>query len=257
VGDDATDSSAAVELGIEIARLAHARATLLRIGTDESVLRERVERDRERFSRSLPGLEVTWSTQTIGRAVSESSARRHFDLIVVGTSGRDPAGEAGRLLESIDAHLLLVPGPRPVPDRALLCVALGEPGKEDVLFAGRFLRHLGGRATIFTVLPEGAGTEDRERAERFLHAGVRTLELLGVRSESVVESGQASQAIVDAIARGRHDLVVLGAPLPATEGRRNLDGIVATVLSGAPELPVLIVKPRSDDRERQVVETRR
>lgn len=257
VGDDATESSAAIELGVEIARLAHARATLLRLGTDESALRERVERDRERFSRTLPGLEVTWSIQAIGRAIAENSARRHFDLTVVGTAGRDPAAEARRVLESTDSHLLLVPSPRPIPARALLCVALGEPGKEDVLFAGRLLRHLGGRATILTAIPQEAGTEDRDRAERFLSAGVRTLGLLGVGGDSVVGSGQVSGVIADTLSRGAHDLLVLGAPLPDTEGRMNLDGVVAAVLSDATDVAVMIVRPNADDRGRQRLEARR
>ncbi len=257
VGDDATESSAAVELGVEIARLAHARATLLRLGTEETTLRERVERDRERFSRTLPGLEVTWSIQTIARAIAESSARRHFDLTVVGTAGRELAGEALRILESTDSHLLLVPSPRPIPARALLCVALGEPGKEDVLFAGRFLRHLGGRATILNAIPRDAGTEERDRAERFLDAGIRTLELLGVKGESIVGSGPAARVIVDTLHRGNHDLLVLGAPLPGIEGKRNLEGVVSAVLSHTTDVSVMIVRPGPYNGGRQRVEARR
>ena len=65
----------------------------------------------------------------------------------------------------------------------LVCVASGEPGKDDVLFTGRLARHLG--AEIDAAL--GAATEaiaTRERAERFLAGGVRTLAATGRRRRS-------------------------------------------------------------------------
>ncbi len=67
------------------------------------------------------------------------------------------AAAAERLAAAGDAHLLLVRGERPMPPRRfLLAVAVGEPGKEDVAFAGRLARHLGSPATVLTVLPPAA-----------------------------------------------------------------------------------------------------
>jgi len=49
--------------------------------------------------------------------------------------------------------------------RVLICVAAGEPGKEDVLFAGRLARHLGATATLLSVLPTDQ-PEAHARTER-------------------------------------------------------------------------------------------
>ena len=81
---------------------------------------------------------------------------------------------------------------------ALVCVASGEPGKDDVLFAGRLLRHLGAQAKLFTTL--GRDFKDdyqRQRVERFVGGGVshqsgaslRTpMASIGVRGGSVLIS---------------------------------------------------------------------
>jgi len=135
-----------------------------------------------------------------------------------------------------------VPREVPVPARVLICVAVGEPGKEDVLFAARLLRHLGAAATVLKVLPEeeGAG-EDAALAERFLAAAARSLQRLGVPAETRLRRGAVAAEIRAELEQGGHDLLVLGAPLAGRRGRAPLSGLVARLLENASR-PVLIVR---------------
>ena len=130
-----------------------------------------------------------------------------------------------------------------MPARLLICVAVGEPGKEDVSFSGRLARHLGAEVTILTVLPATArGTQSEALAERFLAGSARTLNRIGVPVSTRVRYGGVREEIVAQIAEGAHDLLVLGAPLPGRDGRIALGGFVGRLLPEVAQLPVLIVR---------------
>ncbi len=140
------------------------------------------------------------------------------DLVIAPLAAQKGASAATGLFEATgDAHLLLVRGDRPMPPRRfLLAVSVGEPGKEDVAFAGRLARHLGSPATVLTVLPLGATELERAAADRFLAACVRTLAPLGVAAEPRAGASASWRAAVGRGSATSHDLLVLGAPLPAT-----------------------------------------
>jgi len=103
---------------------------------------------------------------------------------------------AEQILGMGEHHLLIVPSHCPVPAHALISVAGGEPGKEDVLFGGRLLRHIPARATLFSVLAPGADIRQQERIGRFLESGERTLRLLGIPVERLVRSGSIVEEIL-------------------------------------------------------------
>ena len=131
-------------------------------------------------------------------------------------------------------------------EKALVCVASGEPGKDDVLFAGRLLRHLGAQAKLFTVISEAASTEyQRQHTERFMAGGQHSLELFGVPTECEVRSGHASTEIIQEIQNGGFDLVILGAPLPGRDRHVSLTKVVEDVMKNAGDCSVLIVRSHS------------
>jgi nucleotide-binding universal stress UspA family protein len=176
-------------------------------------------------------------------AVAQEVERQPCDLVVLGYESSARMETAGQILQASDHHLLLIPQERPTPVRVLICAAAGEPGKEDVLFAGRLVRHLGAEATLLTVLPKGADTQPaRQKAARFLEAGARTLGILGVSAGTLVRAGSARAEITSEMASGNYDMLVLGAPLPDREGRISLSGLVGQLLASTTGYPVLIVR---------------
>jgi len=251
--DGSPASEPAVTLGGEIARLAHARATILAFGIDEEAGRVRMQAAREKIGRGVAGLEYRWSPADLGPSIDDETYRRHYDVAVHTTPSKDVVALGESILERGDLHLLLVTPGAAIPTRALLCVAVGEPGKEDVLFAARFLRHFGATATILTCAPVG----ERGRATRFLEAGVRTLGLLGVEGKAEFRTGKVLDEIARELAGGGHDLLILGAPLRDRDGRFELGGVVADVLASEPRMPVLIVRPLDVDPRHASFEARR
>jgi sulfate/thiosulfate transport system ATP-binding protein len=249
VTDDSPRSQAAAVLGGQIARLSHARVTLLACGQTEEAAQAQLESARQLLGGGLAALDLLTSTEAPGPAVARTIERQPQDLVVFGF---DPAADlplAERILQAGNHHLLLVPSNAPVPTRPLVCVANGEPGKDDVLFAGRLVRHLGASVTVLTVLPAGqANSDGHARAERFLESSVQSLSVLGVPGTPVVRSGGVLEEITREMQSERYDLLVIGAPLPGAGGKPLLAGVAAQVLSHAAGRPLMIVQSHSSNR---------
>ena len=221
--------------------------------TGEEAERRRQEM-RERLGSGLASLETRATPEPAHVAVAQEAQRRPPDLVILTPPPREGLEAAERTLRAGHHHLLLVPEAHSgtVPVRLLICVAVGEPGKEDVSFAGRLARHLGAEATILTVLPEGERRSDGSRspaqtlAERFLNGSTRTLGRLGVTASTRIRYGNVRDEILSELVEGKHDLLVLGIPLPRRGGEVSLGGLIEELLSLPllAELPVLIVRSK-------------
>lgn len=237
-------SQAALALGGQIARLAHARVTLLGYGQKPEILQQSIRAAKEQLGSGLALLETRLTSDPLGEAITKEVERQPYDMVILGFHRQEHVDLAEQILQSGDHHLLLVTHPQPTPARALICVASGEPGKSDVLFAGRLVRHVGAEATLLTVLPDdpaGNPIALRHRVERFLEGGVRTLELLGVPAQTAIRTGPIQEQITNEIINGSYDLLVLGAPLAQRDGKVSLNGVVGQILNVI-NRPVLIVR---------------
>ena len=242
-----TDGTAAAEatlqVGGQLARLAHARTTLLAYGGDEPTLRGHLQAASEQLGSGLASLDARVSPAPLVRAVQRELEQEPFDLLVLSAPPEQRVAHAAALLQAGAQHLLLVTPARPAPTRVLICVAAGEPGKDDVQFAGRLIRHCGAAATLLSVLPPGRDApEARAQTERFLRAGVETLAALGVEASYIVRTSPVRDAILAELAEGGYDLLALGAPLSDGPGQAALEGVTGEVLAAAPHTPALIVR---------------
>ncbi|HYV85935.1 MAG TPA: hypothetical protein VFB49_08505, partial [Patescibacteria group bacterium] len=267
--DGHPDTRHALELGAQIGRMAHARVSLLGYGLEGDFVGSRLQEAKEWAGTGLQGFDARPSPDPMPEAVAEEAARRHIDLVVHAMPHRGRLELAERLLQAGDHNVLLVPegetapvvrgaaggssapsgrpGGVAAPARVLICVAVGEPAKEDVLFAGRLVRHLGAEVTIMTVLGATHGDLEVRQAERFLAAGRRTLTLLGITSQAVIRRGQVRDEVRAQMSEGAHDLLVVGAPLPAGRGRLTLVGIIGALIEDVQDRPVLIVRPHAEE----------
>jgi len=149
---------------------------------------------------------------------------------------------AEQILQKGDHHLLLAARPGARIEKALVCVTSGEPGKDDVLFAGRLLRHLGASAKLFTVSPREMNEYQTQQVERFIAGGVHSLEMFGVSTQSEIRIGDPQAEIVDEIKKGEFDLVVMGAPLRERGGRIAIQGAMEGIMKNTGNCSVLIVR---------------
>jgi sulfate/thiosulfate transport system ATP-binding protein len=247
VADTTALGAATLDLGSAIAQLAHARTAVLRYGAADAVLQSQNQSAKEQLGSGLPALETIAATDPPVLAITHETERQPYDLLIMGVDPRRDIDLLEQQLHTGSHHVLIVPGPARTPTRLLICVAAGEPGKEDVLFAGRLARQLGASATLLSIVP---ANDDRARAERFLQAGERALHTLNVPTQTVVRPATAGRSIrdeiVDEMSSGEHDLLVLGAPLRGgrRDGQAALAGVVGEVVAAATHYPVLIVKSR-------------
>jgi len=243
VSDGSRRSEAAIALGGQIARLAHARVTLIGCGMEGESMQTHLQEARKQLGSGLAALDEHTFPHSPAQAVTMAIEQQPYDLVILGFDPREDVPLVEQLLHVGEHHLLLVPGPQGTPVRALICVASGEPGKDDVLFAGRLVRHLGAEATLLSVLPPASKEADlQRRAEHFLEGGVQSLSLLGVPARTAIRSGIVADEIAQEMAQGGHDLLVLGVPLAKPSGRVSLSGLVAQILDRVSDRSILVVR---------------
>jgi len=189
------------------------------------------------------------SAEPFQKAIRQAAEKQFIDLVIFGwrpTAGLDQPESV--LLSGVH-HLFLATEPLMHLNKALICLASGEPGKDTVNFAGRLLRHLGAEATLLTVIPEQAKHDfPQSRVERFLQDGQNSLARFGVLSRAKILKGDILGGIQTEHEQGAYDLVVLGAPLPAQPGQLNLSGAIGSILSSVENCSFLIVQSRQYQR---------
>ena len=243
VTDGSLRSQSALSLGGHLARMSHARMTLLGVGKDEALLESYLQDARKQLGNGMASVQVSTDPSPTASAVAKSIRQSPVDLVIVGWRPVEGLGFAEQILQSGDHHLLLAAHPGARLEKALVCAASGEPGKDDVLFAGRLLRHVGAQAKLLTVMNAVYSTEyQRQHVERFMAGGKHSLEMFGVPTESEIRMGNPPTEIVDEIHKGEFDLVILGAPLPNRDGRVSLTKVVENVMKNAGNCSLLIVR---------------
>ena len=245
VTDGSLRAQAALTLGGQIARLAHARVTLIGCGQQGDVLQFQLQEARKQLGSGLAALEVLTSPEQPALAVAQAIERQQHDLVVLGFHHQEDIPLVEQILQAGQQHVLLATHPQPSPNKALICITSGEPGKDDVLFAGRLVRHLSADAELLSVLSPLNDIEyTRERTNRFLDGGVQSLSLLGVPAKTVIRTGSVANEIHAEVQEGGFDLVVLGIPLSGPGGKISLNGVVGQTLGLVTDKAVLVVRSR-------------
>ncbi|HNU82250.1 MAG TPA: ATP-binding cassette domain-containing protein [Thermoanaerobaculia bacterium] len=234
LAEPSPEGLAAVGWAGELTRRTHARLAVLLAGLPE-------ETARQRLGSGLPAVTFHPVRGVVEAAVAELARLTAPDLLLAGAPPGRGATLGASLLATGAHHLLLVRAEGPLPERALVCAAVGEPGKEDVAFTGRLLRHLGTHVTVLTVLPAASPAAPRTQAERFLTASARTLEPLGVPAATRLGEGDPEAEILAVLAGGA-ELLVLGVPLPKADGALSLDGIAGRLVERTGDLPLLVIR---------------
>jgi nucleotide-binding universal stress UspA family protein len=217
--------------------------TLIGCGQDQESLQAHLQEARKQLGSGLASLDAQASPHTPAQAVTLAVEQQPYDLVVLGFNYQEDISLAEQLLHVGEHHLLLVPGPQETPQQALICVATGEPGKDDILFGGRLVRHLGADATLLSVLPVASKEQDLlKRTERFLEAGVQSLSLLGVPAKTSIRMGAVADEIAAEVSQGGYDLLVLGVPLTRPNGKVSLSGAVGEILDSVTDRAILVVR---------------
>lgn len=243
VTDGSLRSQSAIDLGGYLAKMSHARIVLLGVGQDESLLESYLQEARKQIGNGMASVQVRTDRAPIPAAIAKTIEQNPVDLVIIGWRPVEGVRFAEQILQAGDHHLLLAAHPGARLEKALVCVASGEPGKDDVMFAGRLLRHLGAQAKLLTVINADNNTEyRRQRAGRFMEGGRHSLEMFGVPTDCEIKTGQLQSEIQEEMKQGKYDLTILGAPLPDQDGRVSLNRVVEGVMKSVGDCSFLIVR---------------
>jgi nucleotide-binding universal stress UspA family protein len=146
-------------------------------------------------------------------------------------------------MHASEHHVLVVRQGAAPFERALLCVAGGEQGKVDILFASRLLRHIGAEVTVLIVVPGVRPDRARDaQAGRFVAAGVKTLASSGIKATTALRHGDAGARIEEEAASGVYGLIVVGSPPLRSDPSAPLGGLVGRLLESPTAPSILVVR---------------
>jgi sulfate transport system ATP-binding protein len=191
----------------------------------------------------VQGVETRRLVGTLDEAISREAERDPVDLVVLSPPPDEAPSVVARAMRASERHVLVVREGKAPIERALLCVAGGEQGKVDVLFAGRLLRHIGAEVTVMIVV---AGDEPdpvvSAQAERFVAAGVKTLASAGIKATTALRHGDPTECIEEEAASGVYGLIVVGSPPLRADTSAPIEGLVGRLLSSPIAPSVLVVR---------------
>ncbi|HXV76985.1 MAG TPA: ATP-binding cassette domain-containing protein, partial [Candidatus Polarisedimenticolaceae bacterium] len=231
-------TSGAIEYAGTIARLCHARVSIVVSNGHGAAGVDRAQAARERLGSGLASV-TAHGVESESRAFVRELDRIRPDLVVVPRVDLDERFGLEDLLAADLRSVLVARAGASAPRRVILCTAAGDAAKADIVVAGRILRHFGSPVTILTVVQPGDPV-DREQLVRFHDLSRRTLQLHGLDAVSEIVDGEPREWIARRARDEGHDLVVLGAP-PAEADARTRFTRQAIELTDQVDIPLLIV----------------
>ncbi len=227
VADAGPGAESAVACAVRLAERADARLTVL--VADGAV----------RF----PGVETRRLVGRLDEAVAREAERDPVDLVIVSPPPEHAPQIVARAMRASEHHVLVVRAGAVPIEHALLCVAGGEQGKVDILFASRLLRHVGAEVTVMMVVPgEAPDPVADAQAERFVAAGAKTLASSKIVARTVLRRGDPAARIEEEAEGGAYGLIVVGSPPLRPDPDAPLSGVVARLLSSPSAPSVLVVR---------------
>jgi nucleotide-binding universal stress UspA family protein len=201
-------------------------------------------------AREVPVHTIIRLGRNVAEAVRKTAVENASDLILLGWPGYTTSGHAyGSVIDSIvdnppaDVAVVRYRAHRPL--RSILVPVAGGPNTRRIfrmaVSMARTSEHGPAKVTLLHVLPEGARTADKVRAEQAFNYAMEGVQYELVEKR-VVEGADVVETVL-AQAEG-HDLIIIGA---TEEGlfRNLLVGNIAEQVAKRAEVTVIIVKRRS------------
>lgn len=257
--DELCDEGYMAQVGEILQRVIEGPVTVLAVAEGREAAERCLAQAREGLGARLPALAFKARQGEAAAEILKEMQEGHYDVALVRGATRDSSGRVEPLAEEVTRHtpipVLVVKGLRPTIGRILLCTAVGEPGKLDVLFGSRLARRTGASTTLLHVAPLASNGSTLVQHDgsappqvlpagpvtRHLDKGVQTLHNQGVRAEAKLRRGVVLDEILAEATEGNYDVVVVGGHLP-TAPLTFLETDLAAQVVRLADRPVLVVR---------------
>ncbi len=232
--------------GVQIVRAIHGSSAVLGVAADGDSgadLGEKLRRAAEEAG--LPEADVRVRSGSAVAQILEEQAESVYDLLVTAL----PEGAPRQTLRSRAAvrqlagrtatPILVLKGAWRLPQRMLICTAIGEPGKNDIRLGGWLARWLAASVTLLYVSRSPAA--DSAFVRDHLERGLRTLRALGIECRATIRPAPSvPEGILGQAEEEDSQLIVVGRHEAASRGLFRHEEITTRMLALSPR-PMLIV----------------
>ncbi len=264
--DGSGQAENAVRFGAPLAAACQAETSILGIaekaGQEDAVV-QALRRAQEALKEYHLNAELIVKAGRPVREIVKRCQETHYDLIVIGAVRKDTRGplwmsaRAYKIIEAVEAPVLVVIGNRSALRRILLCTGGTPQADQAVAFAGNIARRVNATVDLFHVLAQPPAIyarliEQQEDADRVLasdsHLGrtlrrqKKLLDDLGVPCEYRLRHGLVMPELLKELGRTEYDLVVSGSSPSRDALRQYVMGDVTREIVNRAELPVLVVR---------------
>jgi sulfate/thiosulfate transport system ATP-binding protein len=250
VFDDASGSTATLAAARLLAEGLKATATVLAVAANPRSTQGLHDALGQR--RGASGLQQSELRVRYGEPAEQIIAEQNemlYDMLIipyiprrfsVPTPRTDGVGSTvARVLNRTDVPVMVVKKEPAKISRILICTAVGEPGKKDVLVGGRLARQLKAAVTLLHVNLRGDSTAALTQSH--LKRAEATFRTFDIASEVRIRQASTPAAGILAEAEeGGHDLIVVGGHGPRRRLRRADNDVTMQVIADS-DRPVLIV----------------
>lgn len=198
----------------------------------------------DKCARALDSEGVPFEAETVGGSPVEIICERAnlVDLIVMGNRGeyaRWATTMLGATLEAVTRHvskpIMIVQQRFRNVQKMLAAYDGSEHANRALQLAGFFAEHLNAKITVVHV------SDDRELSTRICAEGVHYLQAYRAEVDSDWLSGRPDAAVIDLAAKGKYDLIVMGAYGHSRIREAILGSTTVQIMRKSP-IPVLMVK---------------
>ena len=274
--DGSSQAENAVRFGALIAAACRAETSILGITEkegDEDPLLQSLRHAQDILKEQRLYAELITKAGRPLHEIVKRTRERDYDLVVIGAvrkTTRHPLWKsvdplwmsklAYKIIESIEAPVLVVIGERPALKRILLCTSGAPHADQAVEFTAKIARRLDAVVDLFHVMPEppaiyadmirqevdaGRILASHSRLGRTLRRQKELLEKSKVFGEFRLRQGMVTPELLNELRITGYDLVVSGFS-PATDRfRRYMLGEITREIVNSAELPVLVIRTGS------------
>lgn len=204
-------------------------------------------------------------------AIVAQAKQVSYDLILLGLLERGwlrrqlRGSSVRRVLQAVQAPVLVVPADRPALRRILLCSSDLWYPLETIQLVGKIAQTTGAEVTLLYVIPHptphypvlrevedawGALLQTDTPQGRNLKAGRDALRALGVETGISLRHGLVAEQLMREIREGEYDLVALGSTYAVESLRRRFVRSITDMVVEQAGRPVLVVRHHGRARER-------